>query len=77
MGCQEGSGADASRQDPQITEIEPVCITIAPDHAVGGVTLEIVDGTGAGFATILDPDTALDLATRLVGATARLRGSAR
>jgi hypothetical protein len=59
---------------PPITSIEPQSVTVAPDHDTGGVLLEIVDRVGSGFATILDQLVAIDVAIRLIGSVARLRG---
>jgi hypothetical protein len=38
------------------------------------VALEIADGTGAGIATVLDPDAALDLIVGLIEALGDLGG---
>jgi hypothetical protein len=59
---QEGSSS------PGITAIEPVSVLCRADPDVHGVALEIADGTGAGVATNLDPDAALDLIVRLIAA---------
>jgi hypothetical protein len=60
--------------DGTIADIEPATIVVAPDHDVGGVTLEVTDRDGAGFRTVLDQRVAIDCAMRLIGSVARLRG---
>lgn len=73
MATDQGSDASASR-NPGITEIEPHNVQVQPDHDVGGVTLEVADQAGNGFRTILDQLAALEVALRIIGAVARLRG---
>ena len=60
--------------NPPIVDVEPVSIWISPEHAVGGIVVEITDGSGNGFRTVLDQTVALDVTLRLVGSLARLRG---
>lgn len=57
-----------------ITDIEPASVDVRPDYGVGGVTFEVVDRTGDGFRTVFDQAVALDVAMRIVGSLARLRG---
>jgi hypothetical protein len=67
-------GQPGCNSSPTIATIEPVSVLCHADLDVHGVALEIADDTGAGVATILDPDVALDLTVRLSSALAKLRG---
>jgi hypothetical protein len=73
MATNEGGDASASR-NPEIRMIEAANVDVTPDFAFHAITVEIVDSAGHGFATVLDWPAALDLAVRLIGAGARLRG---
>ena len=57
-----------------IFELEVDQIDVRTDAAFNGVQLELVNPGGGGIRTLLDWTVALDLAMRLIGATARLRG---
>jgi hypothetical protein len=72
MATDESSGRTAP--NPDITSIEPSNVTVWADMDTGGVSLEVVDRTGRGFATVLDQAVAIDVTLRIVGAVARLRG---
>jgi hypothetical protein len=61
-------------EDPTIAEVEPHSVSVQPDYDLGGVVLEVTDQAGAGFKTIFDQLVALDVAVRIAGAIARLRG---
>jgi hypothetical protein len=57
-----------------IVYIEPANVTVRPDFDVNGVELEIADQEGVGFKTLFDREDALDIAVRIIGAVAQLRG---
>jgi hypothetical protein len=73
MATDQSSGRNPSR-NPSVTSIEPATVTVAPDFDTGGVSLEVVDRAGRGFATVLDQAVAIDVTLRIVGAIGRLRG---
>jgi hypothetical protein len=54
--------------------IEHTAVTVRPDFDVNGVELEIADQEGIGFKTLFDREDALDIAVRIIGAVAQLRG---
>jgi hypothetical protein len=63
------------RQMSSVAYIEPANVTVRPDFDVNGVELEIADQEGIGFKTLFDREDALDIAVRIIGAVAQLRGN--
>ena len=62
-----------------IVDIDPVTVgvePVAPDPAVAGILIEIVDRDGNGARTVLDPLAALEMVQKVIAAVASLRGYA-
>jgi hypothetical protein len=58
-------------QDPhQLEEVEPADLDVSLE--LGGVRLEIVNGEGEGFATILDRPSALQMCVKVLVALKEL-----
>ena len=59
---------------PDIFELEVDQVDVTPQYDMAGVQVELVNAGGGGIRTLLDWTVALDLAMRLVGAVAKVRG---
>jgi hypothetical protein len=75
MATDQSKGRNPSRNPGNpITDVEATNVAVHGNAGLNAVELTVTDAVGDGFRTLFGLDQAIDVAMRLIGSVARLRG---
>ena len=68
-------GVTGSQTLEGVVGLEAVGVAVRADLSLTAIEVEVVDTSGAGFAFLLGPPSAVDLIVQLIGALSAMEGS--
>jgi hypothetical protein len=68
-------GVTGSRTLEDVVGLEAAGVAVRADLSLTAIEVEVVDTSGAGFAFLLGPPSAVDLIVQLIGALSAMEGS--
>jgi hypothetical protein len=75
MDTEALKGGTRSQTLEGVVGLEAVGVAVRADLSLTAIEVEVVDTSGAGFAFLLGPPSAVDLIGQLIGALSAMEGS--